>query len=143
MPLLDLPVVLPGKGHQCGDGLFGSITSYWESVRRRVKCDPWTGKHPLDLEPEFRRRGYQTFSGQMTVDVLKAVTGMGIPIGCLIQSEGCGHWVGVRGVQRGRVYYMDPDDGNRSLPIAEWEAVWFDRDHHGTEYRNHGLAVWC
>lgn len=143
MPLIPLPVVLQRAGHDCADGVYGSVTQFLEERRRKMKTHPWYGGHPLDLEPHFRRAGYHTFSGQMTLGVLRAVTALWVPVCCLIQLGTFGHWVAVRGVTDKRVHFMDPASGHRWLTLAEWEAGWYDRDHHGTEYRNHGLAVWC
>ena len=143
MPLLELPVVLQRTEHSCGSAVFACVTHYWELKRRRIKADPWNGKHPMELEPDFRKLGYHTFSGTMSLDHLKAVVATGTPVCCLVQSEGCGHWVVVAGVMRGRVYFMDPAHGNRSLPVTEWESRWHDSDRQGTVFRRHGLAVWC
>jgi predicted double-glycine peptidase len=84
-----------------------------------------------------------TFSGSFTADHLKAVTACGTPVACLVQSEGTGHWVVVRGVVRGKVYFMDPDCGLSAMPLPKWESVWIDSDRRGTVFRRHGLAVWC
>lgn len=143
MPLLDLPVVLQRTAYTCGAAVFACVTHYWELKKRRIKADPWNGKHPMELEPDFREVGYCTFSGMMSLDHLRAVTAAGTPVCCLIQSEGCGHWVVVRGVLRGRVHVMDPADGLRAIPVGEWEGVWVDTDRRGTVFRRHGLAVWC
>lgn len=143
MPPLELPVVLQRTDHTCGAAVFACVTHYWELKKRRVKADSWNGKHPMELEPDFRKLGYFTFSGTMSLDHLKAVTATGTPVCCLIQSCGVGHWVVVSGVKRNRVYMMDPAVGLRSMPVPEWESVWHDADRHGTVFRRHGLAVWC
>jgi predicted double-glycine peptidase len=143
VPLLDLPVVLQRTDHSCGAAVFACVTHYWELKKRRIKADPWNGKHPMELEPDFRKLGYFTFSGTMSLDHLRAVTAAGTPVCGLIQSGGCGHWVVVRGVARNRVYVMDPAEGLHSISANEWEDRWFDADRQGTVFRRHGLAVWC
>jgi len=79
----------------------------------------------------------------MDVPTLKSLTSNGWPVCCLVKSEDTGHWVAVRGVQRGKVHFMDPDQGFRALKTAEWEQNWTDFDRRGTVFRRYGLAVWC
>lgn len=143
VPLLDLPDTRQRAEFDCGAAVFACVTRYWEGRGRRLKSHPLHGTPPDQLEPSFRAAGYSVLGGEMSVDALRSLTGIGWPVACLIQSDGCGHWVAVRGVRRGRVYLMDPADGLRSVAVPEWEAVWHDADRRGTVYRRHGLAVWC
>lgn len=143
VPLLDLPDTRQRAEFDCGAAVFRCVTRYWEGRGRKIKSDPLHGTPVDQLEPAFRAAGYNVLSGEMDASTLRSLTSQGWPVCCLIQSDGVGHWVVVRGVQRGRVYLMDPTDGLKSLAVGEWEAVWHDADRRGTVYRRHGLAVWC
>lgn len=141
--LLPLPAVRQTAAHDCGAAVFRCVTRYWEGRGRRVKSDALYGTHPDQLEPAFRAAGYSCLSGELDVPALRAITKIGWPVCCLIQVDGVGHWVVVRGVYRGRVHFMDPADGFRWLPSPEWERNWTDGDRRGTVFRQYGLAVWC
>lgn len=143
MPLLDTPLVLQKQEHDCGSAVFKCITSYWEGKGRRHKSDVLYGTHPDALEPAFRSAGYRVLSGEMDTATLKSLTRNGWPVACLVKAEGVGHWVVVRGVERGRVYLMDPYDGLTSVRAADWERDWHDFDRRQTVFRQYGLAVWC
>jgi ABC-type bacteriocin/lantibiotic exporter with double-glycine peptidase domain len=143
VPLIDVPERRQRAEFDCGAAVYACITAYWEGRGRRLKADPLHGTPPDQLEPSFRGAGYNVLSGEMDVATLRALCGQGWPVACLIQSEGVGHWVVVRGVARGKVHFMDPADGFRSLPESSWQSSWVDTDRRGTVYRGHGLAVWC
>jgi ABC-type bacteriocin/lantibiotic exporter with double-glycine peptidase domain len=143
MPLIALPTVLQRDEHSCGAAVFACVTGYWEGRGRRLRSHPIHGTPVDQLEPAFRSAGYSVLSGELDVGALRVLTALGWPVCCLIQSDGCGHWVAVRGVQRGRVHLMDPAEGVKVMPLPEWEACWHDADRRGTVYRRHGLAVWC
>jgi ABC-type bacteriocin/lantibiotic exporter with double-glycine peptidase domain len=143
MPLIDLPDVRQRADHDCGAAVFACVTRYWEGRGRKIKSHPIHGTPPDQLEPAFRAAGYLVSSGNMTVGDLKHHAGQGRPVVCPVQWDGCGHWVVVRGVARGRVYLMDPANGPTSVTLAEWEACWHDADRRATVYERHGLAVWC
>jgi predicted double-glycine peptidase len=143
MPLLDLPITHQRADHDCGAAVYACVTAYWEGRGRRIKSHPIHGTPPDHLEPAFRAAGYMVLSGELDTGALRVLTGYGWPVCCLVQFDGVGHWVVVRGVQRGRVYLMDPAIGLRSVPLADWERDWHDADRRGTIYHRHGIAVWC
>lgn len=141
--ILDLPDVRQRADYDCGAAAFACVTRYWEGRGRKIKSHPINGT-PIDqMEPALLSAGYCVQGGNMEVSDLRHHTRAGRPVLCLIQSDGCGHWVVVRGVNRGRVYIADPADGLRSIAAAEWESLWHDTDRRGTVFRRHGLAVWC
>lgn len=142
MPVLSLPPKLQTGDADCGSSAFACVTQYWEGRGRTHKSDVIYGTHPFTLEPKFREAGYFTLAGEMDVATLKALTGNGWPVCCLVREGDDGHWVVVAGVSRGKVYYMDPLKGNTSEPVQVWEKRWTDCDRRGTVFRRYGLAVW-
>lgn len=144
MPLIPLNGVAQSTDHDCGRAAFHCVAEYWGVGSRRPPYPhPLTGTHPDHLEPAFRGAGFKVLAGDMDVATLRALTGLGWPVVCLVRAYGTGHWVVVRGVSRGRVCYMDPADGkNRSLPVGEWESNWHDSDKRARTFERYGLAVW-
>jgi predicted double-glycine peptidase len=64
----------------------------------------------------------------------------GTPVICPIQSDGSGHYVVVVGESLGKLLIHDPECGNRSIPINEWDQNWFDSSD-GKEYLRYGVSV--
>jgi ABC-type bacteriocin/lantibiotic exporter with double-glycine peptidase domain len=144
MPLLSLPLVRQSADHDCGLAVFRAVAEYWQVGSRRPPYpSPLNGTHPDNLEPAFQGAGFAVVSGNMTVPALAAMARLGWPVCCLIKQDGVGHWVVSRGVQRGRVYVMDPGDGkNRSYPESEFVSRWHDSYRRANVFERYGLAVW-
>lgn len=141
--MLEIPRVKQRHDHECGVAVLRAVCQWWGTSVPRIEADPLHGLPPDLLEPTFRRAGLSAMSGEASIPALHRLTGIGWPVCCLVQSGGVGHWVVVRGVRRGRVYAMDPADGEyRSWPGADWLAIWQDSDRRNTPYRGYGLAVW-
>lgn len=143
MALLDLPVVKQHDDFSCGAAVFASFTRYWEGRGRKLKSHPHYGTHPDVLEMAFHSAGYHVLAGVMDLDQLRFTTARGWPVACLVKADGEGHWVGVRGVYRNRVYLMDPASGPTDVTVGEWLGNWSDFDRRGTVFRQYGLAVHC
>lgn len=129
------------------------------AVTLRVLCDYWSVplpaalsklSNPVDgLPPEtmvsaLRTLRFDVFSGNLTVDLLKAITASGRPVATLIQIENrkdwIGHWVTVAGVGTKRVHYQCPSEGPTSLPINEWNGRWVDYHYLGSTFNRWGVV---
>jgi ABC-type bacteriocin/lantibiotic exporter with double-glycine peptidase domain len=74
---------------------------------------------------------------------LRALTRVDVPVICAVRDDdGGGHWVVVRGVERGRVYFHCPLKGPRSRPEDEWVANWHDVGMLGDRFESYGIAAW-
>jgi len=120
------------------------VLEYWfeKKVRKPTTACQINGLHPSNFPAVFQRNGFYHCSGAMTVADLKHHTGLGRPVIALVNFEGEGHWVVVRGVQRGRVHYQCPIDGIESLPVGGFASQWFDTDGHGIRWDNFGCTAW-
>jgi ABC-type bacteriocin/lantibiotic exporter with double-glycine peptidase domain len=139
--MLDIPDVRQGSGHDCGPAVFRAVVAFFGLKAPAPKADPLAGLHPEYLEPLLREAGLQVLSGEMDTDDLKYHTRRGRPVVCLIRHGDTGHYVVASGVSRGRVHYHCPLSGPSSVPAAEWDARWTDRDRR-SRFRRFGMAVW-
>jgi ABC-type bacteriocin/lantibiotic exporter with double-glycine peptidase domain len=148
MPIIEIPIVKQKSEHDCGQAVFLAVCKYLRVKLNRPgttpESDPINGLHPFELEPAFRRLGLAVVAGSMDLDDLRYHAKRSRPVVCLIQFGDSGHWVVSGGVARGRVWIMEPFEGEwRGVPEAEFLAAWRDHDRHGTTFRNYGIAVGC
>lgn len=142
MPLVDFEGVPQTSDHTCGDCLARTILRYWGRPAGRPLSTPYDGTDPRSLEAVLRLAKLSVLSGHMDLELVGHLTGRGRPVGCLVQREGVGHWVCVRGVLRRRVYFFDPLDGDASEPAAAFRARWSDADRFGVRYDCFGVSAW-
>jgi hypothetical protein len=77
----------------------------------------------LDLKRFVDQRGYAgTGLGKMTLDDLLERLPAMVPV----RFNGYNHFVVVRGVRGNRILLADPNFGNRTLLIAQFERAWLD-----------------
>lgn len=75
----------------------------------------------LDLKRFVEQRGYQGIGyGQLTFDDLIERAPIAVPV----DFNGYKHFVIFRGAHRGRVLLADPNWGNRTMPIEDFEDAW-------------------
>jgi ABC-type bacteriocin/lantibiotic exporter with double-glycine peptidase domain len=143
--ILDVPRVLQRTDTDCGRACYRAVIRYWRKRGDLPEVDAFDGVHPLFLEPAFRRSGLRVSSGEMDVDMLRALTRLGRPVVCLVQhgdSGHEGHYVVCRGIARGFAYLMDPLSGFVSEKLDTFSYRWHDTDRSGTVYRGHGVCAW-
>jgi ABC-type bacteriocin/lantibiotic exporter with double-glycine peptidase domain len=139
---LDVPFVAQRDDISCGPACVRAVLRYWK-VRAPVPvADIMDGIHAYHLDVAFRAAGLRVMSGEMDVDRLRLLTRSGWPVVCLVRADTDGHWLVVRSVQRGRVYWMCPTDGLGSEPVGSFVARWYDTDRHGSEFRRWAVCAW-
>ncbi len=99
------------------------------------------GTHPATLIDFLVAQGCRVASGATTVADLRHHAQQGRPVACLIRDHG-GHWVTSLGVAYRKVVVHDPYEGRRDIPLAQWEAGWYDLDRFGHEFRAFGVVCW-
>jgi ABC-type bacteriocin/lantibiotic exporter with double-glycine peptidase domain len=101
------------------------------------------GTDPRVLEALFRKTGLGVVAGEMTVGMVRHLIGEGWPVVTLVRQGGVGHYVVVCGVNRGRVYLMDPDGGERTETVKEFVDRWRAGDvcRTGFAYFQWGIAA--
>ena len=66
----------------------------------------------------------------------------GKPVVALIQAHGAGHYVCIRGISRGWVYYYDPAAGEAKSRVADFAAAWHDADRLNAVFRSWGVVAY-
>jgi predicted double-glycine peptidase len=130
----------------CGPAAVRCVFDYFDDSRphREFVNGLLTGEHgtdPLAIEAWVRREGYSVQSGTMDIDDLRHHTRAGRPVIAPVKMHGSGHYVVVRMVARGHVYFQDPVDGPRGMRRGEWLSVWRDASTV-TQFVTWGLAIW-
>ena len=143
VPLLTLPDVRQTAGHDCGEAAAKCVLEVYQVVAKPKFATPIDGSDPRTLESWFRRLGFHVLSGEMTLDILKAICQQMRPVICLITPEGSdSHYVTVKRVSRRGVYFQCPWDGPSSMSEADWLESWTAVDRCGTRYSRWALACW-
>lgn len=129
MPLLEVPDVRQRTDYGCGDAAVDAALGALGIARKRGTrlSNPEQGMGPDTVAAVLRAAGVSVLAGPLLTGVegLRHFAGAGCPVLCPVADHG-GHWVVVRGVQRGRVYYQCPLSGPTSKGAAAWCAEWRD-----------------
>lgn len=139
--LLDIPDIRQADDYDCGAAALDAIARF-HGLRARgpvALANPVQGMAPDTVEAVLRSLGLSVLSGTMTVDDLRHLTRSGRPVLCPVAHHG-GHWVVVRGVERGRVYYHCPAAGPAVLREADWLAAWRDTSRTGQRFLQWGIC---
>lgn len=136
MPLLETVSRFQQSDHDCGPTAFEVLFRFWYATKPLPAwgdlADPHLGVG-LDLLHLMCRKEFpKTATGDgWSLEDLAAFSRF-TPVLTMVHSTDLyAHWVVVRGVQRGRVYYHCPTNGRESKPAAEWEAAWRDERRDG------------
>lgn len=105
-------------------------------------CSPDDGLQPDAVKAVLQRQWGHYTSARMTVGVLRGFLSDEKPVLCpvLLPGEDVSHWVVTRGVTRCRVHFVCPEQGEKSLPVAEWLACW--RDEAPGRFVSWGVTSW-
>lgn len=145
--MLDLPDIRVEDGFRCGPAAVATALSAlnmkWSlaNLTAYLATTPSDGSDPRSIEGFLRRLGLYLVAGEMDLGLLRYFTSRGIPVLCVVQSEGEGHWITVAGIKRGWVHYQDPAYGPIRLKEEDFFKIWHDEDRLGTYYRYWGIAI--
>lgn len=78
----------------------------------------------LDIKRFLQANGFEADGFQVPLDKLQEEA---LPAIVLINERGYHHFVVIKGMRAGRVLVGDPARGTRSMPRAQFEAVWKNR----------------
>ncbi len=138
--------VLQSGPHDCGEAAVRTLLAFEGVVARAKFACQIDGTDARTLEGALRQIGLRVTSGEMSIEDLKHFTSTQRAVICLVTfPPNASHWVVVRGVSRGRVYYHDPSYGLDVASSAEWDASWHAADDrgHARPYRRWGIAAWA
>ncbi len=147
MPLLDVPLVRQVESHDCGTAAAAMVLKFH---RRKVPDlaaagwpSPIDGTDPRVVEAILRNAGLGVVSGELHESMLAFHVRQGRPVACLIQHNGCGHWVVVVDVAYRRPVQLNcPAEGRRKVRLADFLASWVDVCRDGTRYHQWGVVAW-
>lgn len=138
--MLRIPDIRQVDDYDCGAAALLAVSSYHGRPVRSSLANAVQGLSPDTIEAELRAAGYAVLSGSLTVPDLEHYTGTGRPVLCCVQGSAGGHWVVVRGVAGGWVYYHDPTFGRRRVGAREWLRRWQDGTRAGAVYLRWGVV---
>lgn len=142
--LLKIPDIRQGTDYDCGAACIDAVCRYWGRRSRGPVslANPVQGMAPETVAAWLRSLGAKVLSGSLFgVADLQHFTRAGLPVLCPITAAGGGHWVVVRGVERGRVYYHCPVEGEVSVRAAQWLDQWRDHTDSGHTYDRWGIVA--
>lgn len=136
----DSPQSRMSRSWDCGRAMTAAVLlMHGRRVPRLFPATSLDGTHPRSIESVLRASGLRVQSGEMELaDLSHHTVGMRRPVIALVRHAGFGHYVGVRGVDRRRVWLYCPDRGNVYQSRAEFLANWWDADG---DVRNHQLGI--
>jgi predicted double-glycine peptidase len=139
--MLDLPDIRQRDDYDCGSAAVDVVLTFLGVKSKATSLtNAVDGTHPSAIEAALRRVGLHVQSGTMTSADLQHHVKLGRPVVCCVSLHG-GHWVVVRGVSRGRVYFHCPTDGTRSVRLSEWFDIWRDSTRAAHDFDSWGIAV--
>lgn len=142
--VLDLPDVRQRDDHSCGRVAVECVLRHYGLTPARWLArlaNPVMGMSPDTIEAVLWDALGHVLRGSMDAALLQSLTRSGRPVLCPVTVAGGGHWVVVRGVARGRVYYHCPTAGPASLRLPAWHEIWRDHGPAGA-YHSFGVCGW-
>jgi ABC-type bacteriocin/lantibiotic exporter with double-glycine peptidase domain len=142
--LLAIPDVRQRTEWDCGDAVVRAVLKYFGlRLPDHLLATPEHGTHPAQIQQELLRAGLKTLSGSFRVSQLKVLAADDAPVICAVRhDDGGGHWVVVRGVERGRVYFQCPHMGPRARLEGDWVTNWYDVGMYSEKFELFGIAAW-
>ncbi len=144
---LAVPVVLQGNDFSCGRAALQAVLDYHGqpvdnlALGQALGTDPDDGTQPDALVDLVRSLGLPCeVRDHASLDDLAHALDAGAPCICCVQRSGGGHWLVIQGVTDAGVVVMDPLEGTRTIPRAEFEKNWWDTAG-GKRYERWALAV--
>lgn len=143
--MIEVPDIRQNGDYDCGDAAIDAALGAIGAKRPRGTrlANPVQGMGADTVAAILRGCGLKVWAGPVLTGIegLRHLTRAGLPVLCCISERG-GHWVVVRGVSRGRVYFQDPAAGPTSRPVGAWLGVWHDSEaESGHHYDRWGIAV--
>lgn len=141
--LLDLADLRQSADCDCGEA---AVDTVFDALGVRLTAasvlssTAQDGAHPASIEAALRRAGLYVQSGTMTLADLQHHVRLGRPVLCPVSLHG-GHWVVVRGVGRGCVYYQCPAVGPSRTRFLEWDEIWRDSTRAAHDFDRWGIAA--
>lgn len=125
--LLDLADERQSDTFDCGAAAVRTVLKFHHVIASPPPACPIDGTDVRLIEAHLRERcGLQVISGSFDLTDLAHFCDTHRPPIVLLTEKGesCSHYVCVRGISRGRVYYQCPTEGRLSLRVPDFLAAW-------------------
>ena len=141
--LLALSDIRQQSAHDCGEAATRVILAHQNITAAVRLATPQHGTDPTQIESALRRIGLLVTAGEMSIEDLRHYCDDSRPVIALVHwpTWEDSHFVCVRGVSRGRVYYHDVSDGPGKCSVNDWLAAWSAEGRVGT-FRRWGIVAW-
>lgn len=141
--LLNIPDIRQTEGHTCGDAAALCVLSFHNIAASFRLATKQQGADPVSIESKLRQLGMNVVAGELSIGDLSHYCKSGRPVICLVHwpDGDDSHYVTVKGVSKGYVYFQDPESGPSKCKISEFQSAWEAIGRIGT-YRNWGIVPW-
>ena len=140
--LLDVPDIRQDSEFDCGAAAVDAVCRYHRIRKTNVKdlTNAVQGLGPDTARAILTGLGLIVLAGPMQVEDLQHLTRTNRPVLCPVNLYG-GHWVVVRGVERGGVYFQCPTQGRLRLSMSKWLDEWVSYSETGHMFHQWGIAT--
>lgn len=144
--VLDIPDYRQDTEWGCGETAARCVLAYHRIVTPYPRVSsPVDGIDPVALERVFRKLHLRVSAGNYRVDDLQEFCNSRRPPIALVRWPGSSdsHWIVVRGVSRGRVWFHDVESGPGKCRLQEWQSAWSADDGRlPFVYRAWAVVAW-
>lgn len=143
MAVLSVPGVRQQAEYDCGDAAAMTVIGFHKVQSNFKLANSQQGTDPVSLETRLRNMGFEVLAGPARVEDLKHFSDTYRPVIVLVHwPDGLdSHYIVVRGVSRGYVYFFDPESGNGKLKADEFDKAWVAYGRIGV-YRRWSIIAW-
>jgi len=141
--ILTVPDNRQQDGHDCGEAVIICVLGFHRVTASVRLATREYGTDPIQIESWFRNQSFRVVSGEMTVDDLRHYCDSKRPVIALVHwpEANDSHYVVVRGVSRGRIYFHDVETGPANMRSGDFEKAWKASGRIGT-YRRWAICPW-
>ena len=142
--LLTLPDIRQQEGHTCGDAAALCVLAFHGITASFRLATKQQGADPVSIESKLRQIGLKVTAGESKIDDLRHYCDSGRPVICLVHwPDGeDSHYLTVKGVSKGYVYYQDPEEGPGKCKVKEFESSWSASGRIGM-YNKWAIVAWA
>jgi len=141
--VLTVPNVRQAKEYDCGDAVAFCVLQFHRVEAHFKLANPQQGTDPVSLETRLRNMGFEVLSGPAKIEDLKHFCDTKRPVITIVHWPDWddSHYIVVRGVSRGYVYFHDPLEGPGKARVADFDRAWVAYGRIGV-YRRWSIVAW-
>lgn len=131
-------------GWDCGPACMATVLRYYGKPvpRSNWPTSPIDGTHPFSILPILNRSGLRVLAGSTPIESLTAHVRNLRPAICLVQYTSESHYVVVKGVFRGCVWYFCPVRGICKEKTEDFLSGWWSDGELPKQYHQWSALIW-